>query len=338
MRAVLLNVAWFSGMLVPRAVLSGTEGITMTDRHLVIGAGPVGRHVARLLAARGSHATVATRSGTETGIAGVSHLRLDASDVDALSTAADGVEVIYNCANPTDYTTWDQFWPPLASGFLTAAERTGAVYAITGNLYPYGPVEGAMHEGLPDAATDHKGRLRASMWAEARALHEAGRIRTVEVRGSDYMGEGVGENGHVTRQVPGVLNGKRAWVVGRKDQPHTFTDVLDTARLLIAAAGDESAHGRTWHVPSNAPRTQQQAITDVLASVGKPPVAVSAIPAPVLTASSWFVPMVRELRQLSYQWTRPYVLDDSAAREHFAMEPTPWDEVCRRSAAVSQRP
>ena len=306
----------------------------MTDRHLVVGAGPVGRHVAQLLAARGSDVVVASRSGTDTGIAGITHLMLDASDPKALTGAAEGSAVIYNCANPTDYTRWDEFWPPLAAAFLIAAERSEAVYAITGNLYPYGPVNQPMHEGMTDAATDHKGRLRAGMWAEAKALHDAGRIRTVEVRGSDYVGAGVGDNGHVTRQIPGALKGKRAWVIGKKDQPHTFTDVLDTARLLVAAATDESAHGRTWHVPSNSPRTQEQAINDVLSSIGKPAVKVSAMPKAVLATASPFVPLLRELRQLSYQWNKPYVMDDSAAREHFAMEPTPWDEVCRRSATV----
>lgn len=304
----------------------------MTDRHLVIGAGPVGRHTAQLLAARGSEVVVATRSGTDTGIAGARHIALDASDAVALTSAAAGMSAIYNCANPGDYTSWETVWPPLASALLAAAERSGAVYAITGNLYPYGPVDGAMHEGLPDAATDHKGILRARMWADALALHEAGRIRAVEVRGSDYMGRGVGDNGHVTRQVPGMLSGKRAWVLGRKDQPHTFTDVLDVARLLIAAADDPSTHGRTWHVPSNAPRTQQQALTDVMAAVGRPAPKVSQVPDIVFAASARVVPMMRELRELSYQWTRPYVLDDAAARVRFAMEPTPWDEVCRRSA------
>lgn len=304
----------------------------MTDRHLIVGAGPVGRHTAQLLAARGSEVVVATRSGTDTGVAGVTHVALDASDAEALTDAAQGASVIYNCANPGDYTSWQVVWPPLAAALLVAAERTGAVYAITGNLYPYGPVDGPMHEGLPDAATDHKGVLRARMWADALALHQAGRLRAVEVRGSDYMGLGVGANGHITRQVPGMLAGKRAWVLGRKDQPHTFTDVLDVARLLIAAADDSSAHGRTWHVPSNAPRTQQQALTDVMASIGRPAPNVSQVPDVVFAALARVIPLMRELRQLSYQWTRPYVLDDSAARNHFAMEPTPWDEVCRRSA------
>jgi nucleoside-diphosphate-sugar epimerase len=306
----------------------------MTDRHLVIGAGPVGRHVAQLLAARGSEVVVATRSSTDTGIAGVQHLALDASDADALSAAAEGASVLYNCANPGDYTSWDVVWPPLASAMLVAAERSGATYAITGNLYPYGPVVGSMHEGLPDAATDHKGVLRAKMWADALALHQAGRIRAVEVRGSDYAGTGVGDNGHISRQVPGLLAGKRAWVLGKKDQPHTFTDVLDVARMLIAAAEDETALGRTWNVPSNPPVTQEQALADVMAAVGRPAPKVSETPSLLTKAAGLVVPLVRELNQLSYQWDRPYVLDDSAARAHFGMEPTPWDEVCARTAVV----
>jgi nucleoside-diphosphate-sugar epimerase len=304
----------------------------MTDRHLVVGAGPVGRHVAQLLAARGSEVVVATRSGTDAGIAGVRSLRLDASDPDALSAAAEGASVLHNCANPGDYTTWEQVWPPLARALLVAAERSGAVYAITGNLYPYGPVDVPMSEDLPDAATDHKGVLRARLWADAKALHDAGRIRTVEVRGSDYVGPGVGANGHVTRQLPGLLRGRRAWVIGRKDQPHTFTDVLDVARLLIAAAEDDTALGRTWNVPSNPAVTQQQALTDVMAALGRPAPKVSETPSLVLAAGARVVPMMREVHELSYQWTRPYVLDDSAARAHFAMQPTPWDEVCRRTA------
>ena len=60
-----------------------------------------------------------------------------------------------------------------------------------------------MTEGMPDVATDHKGRLRARMWADAKAAHDAGRLHAVEVRASDYLGAGVGQNGHVSRHDPG---------------------------------------------------------------------------------------------------------------------------------------
>ncbi|GAB4084077.1 NAD-dependent epimerase/dehydratase family protein [Myceligenerans cantabricum] len=303
-----------------------------TDHHLVLGAGPVGRHVAQQLAERGSRVTVATRSGRDTGIAGVEHVAVDAADPDALSRAAEGAVTLYNCVNPGDYTQWERTWPPLAASFLTAVERTGAVYAITGTLYPYGPVDGPMTEDLPDAATDHKGRLRARLWADALAAHRAGRIRTVEVRGADYMGPGVGANGHISRVVPDALRGRTVTMMGRVDQPHTFTDVQDVARTIIAAAGEPAAHGRIWHVPSNAPVTQRQALTDVLATAGHQPVRIRTLRGPVLAGVALVSPMMRELREMIYQFERPYVLDDTAARKQLGIEPTPWDEVCRRTA------
>ncbi|MFC8799095.1 NAD-dependent epimerase/dehydratase family protein [Promicromonospora sp. NPDC057138] len=304
----------------------------MADHHLIVGAGPIGRHVAALLAERGSRVSVASRSGRSTGIDGVEHLALDAADADALARAAEGADYLYNCANPADYTQWERVWPPLAASLLSAAERSGAVYAITGTLYPYGPVDVPLSEELPEAATDHKGLLRARMWAEAKAAHDAGRLRVVEVRGSDYMGRGVGGNGHISRLVPDAMRGKRVTMMGRTDLPHTFTDVADAARTLVAAAEDPGAHGRVWHVPSNAPVSQAQALTDVLASAGKPPVKISSLRGAALGATALVSPFMREMREIIYQWERPYVLDDSAARARFGITPTPWAEVCRRTA------
>jgi nucleoside-diphosphate-sugar epimerase len=305
----------------------------MSQHHVVIGAGPVGRHVAELLAERGDRVTVATRSGRDTGLRGVTHVALDASDAAALTRVTEGATALYNCANPGNYTQWEQVWPPLATSLLTTAERTGAVYAITGNLYPYGPVDGPMRPDLPDAATDHKGILRARLWADARAAHEAGRSRAVEVRAADYVGPGTGDNGHITRVLPAALQGKAVSMIGRTDLPHSFTEVLDVARTLVAAADDHGSHGRTWMVPSNEPRSQRQVVTEMLASAGKPPVTVRRLPAGMLRALGLVSPMMREIADMGYQWTAPYVIDDSESRARFGIEPTPWDEVCRRTVA-----
>ena len=304
----------------------------MNHRHFVIGAGPVGTHVAARLAHMGAQVTVATRSGSHTGIDGVTHTRVDAADPEALTCAARGADVIYNCANPGDYTSWQRVWPPLASSILQAAVRNEAVLAITGNLYPYGPVTVPMTEELPDAAPDAKGVLRGRMWADALAAHRSGDVRAVEVRGSDYLGPGIGANGHVSRQLNAMARGKRLWVMGSADQPHSWTDVGDMAAALIAAAADEDAHGQIWFAPTNRPRSQREALHDVAEAAGFAEPRVAGIPSSALAVSAWFSPMARELRALEYQWTRPYIMDDSRSRSQLGLEPTPWDEVCRRTA------
>jgi nucleoside-diphosphate-sugar epimerase len=174
----------------------------MTQKHLIVGAGPVGTETARLLSEAGHEVVAVTRSGSRPDCAGVRRVAADASDPETLAALADGATAIYNCANPSDYTAWARVWPLLAESLLIAAERSGAVLVTASSLYGYGPVTEPMVEGQPDRATDSKGRIRAGMLAEARRRHEAGRIRAVEVRGSDYMGAGVGANGHIPRQLP----------------------------------------------------------------------------------------------------------------------------------------
>lgn len=302
------------------------------NQYVIVGAGPVGRETAQLLLDRGDEVTVVTRSGTGPDLPGVDRLALDATDADRLAAVARGAAALFNCANPASYTVWDQVWPPLAASLLTAAERSGATLVTASSLYAYGPVEAAMVEGQPDRATDHKGRLRADMWAAARSRHEAGRIRAVEVRASDYVGAGVGANGHVPRHVAAAKRGKAAWVLGSPDLPHTWTDVLDVGRALVAAADRPETWGQVWHAPSNAARTQREALTDVLAAVGRPPVAVRGYPRLVTTLGARFSPLMRELGELEYVFSHPYVMDSRASQQALGLAATEWAEVCRRTA------
>jgi nucleoside-diphosphate-sugar epimerase len=299
----------------------------MSDRHVIIGSGPVGRATAAALEARGAEVVLASRSGSNGTTA------VDATSADALAQLADGAVALYNCVNPPAYDKWPELWPPVAHALVKAAERSGAVLVTAANLYPYGPVPGGlMREGMPDSAPGKKAQVRARMTADAFAAHEAGLIRAVEVRGSDYMGAGPGDYAHVPRVIPKALQGKNVSVIGAADQPHTWTDVRDMGRALALVSTEESAWGRVWHAASNAPRSQAEAVNDVLASVGAKPVKVKGMPRSLLTVVSPFVPVVRELRETLYQFMAPYVMDSTAITSAYGLEPTPWDEVCRATA------
>jgi nucleoside-diphosphate-sugar epimerase len=315
--------------------VSGKREIkVMGGRHLVVGAGPVGCETAALLAREGHEVLLASRSGRGEEVAGVARLALDATDAQRLTEVASGAVAIYNCVNPPAYDKWPTMWPPIFAALLTAAERTGGVLVTAGNLYPYGPVDGPMVEGMPDLAPGTKARVRATMWADALAAHRAGRVRSAEVRGSDYVGAGVGEGGHIPRLVPRALAGRSARVLGSPDEPHSWTDVRDMARALVEVAGREDAWGRVWHAPTNPARTQREALADVCRAAGRDPVEVRGYPKVAMTLGGVLSPLVRELKETVYQFDRPYLLDSSAITRELGLEPTPWDEVCRRTAGL----
>lgn len=303
--------------------------------YVVVGAGPIGSELALLLAGGGEQVTVVTRSGRGPEHPGIRRVTADAADADALTELTRGATTLVNCANPGTYMQWEAQWPPLAAALLAAAERSGAVLVTLGNLYGYGPVDVPMTPDLPLAATGHKGRLRARMWQDALAAHEAGRVRAVEVRASDYVGPTVTQAGGLLRRyADAALAGRTVWSMSDPDVPHTFSYVPDVARTLATAAADERAWGRPWHVPGAEPRTVREVLSDLLAAAGRPGTPrIRRIPRPVLTAGAVAVPLLRELGEVLWQFDRPFRLDASATTATFGVEPTPWPEVVAATAA-----
>ena len=298
----------------------------MSNPHVVIGSGVVGAAVVRALEAQGASILIVTRSRSGPHGSGIRRVAASAASVEALVSAAPRAAAVYNCANPR-YHEWVRDWPPIATALLDYAERAGAVLATCSNLYGYGPVDVPMVETLPLAAPGPKGRIRAQMWLDAKARHDAGRVRVTEVRGSDYIVAGEQSRVGSARVMEPLLARKAVSLMGQLDQPHAWTSPTDVGRLLVQVAADERGWGHAWHVPSNPPRTQRQVIDDLADAAGVPRPKVSQVPNLIVKALGLFNPIMREFGEVAYQMERPYLLDDRAARETFAMEPTPWAEL-----------
>jgi nucleoside-diphosphate-sugar epimerase len=293
-------------------------------RHVIVGAGQVGRHLAELLPAQGHEVTVVSRSGA--GPENVARIAADATDRDRLIEITRGADALYNVAAPP-YTRWPQDWPPLAAALLATAEATGAVLVTSSNLYIYGRVEGPMTEDLPAAPVGHKGRVRTTIWSDALAAHEAGRARVTEVRSADYFGPGAGDQTPVgSRFVPLLLAGKRVMWLGDPAAPHSWTYLPDVARALAVAGTDGRAWGRAWNVPTNPPLSAQDLVERLSALAGAPAAPITRVPRLVINAIGVVSPLVRELRETRYQFDKPFVVDSSNFESTFGIVPTPMGE------------
>jgi nucleoside-diphosphate-sugar epimerase len=298
--------------------------------HVIVGAGAVGSTTAKLLAERGERVRTVSRRGGGPEHPAIERVAADATDPNQLSALTEGAAALYNCANPL-YHQWPTDWPPLASALLTAAERTGTPLVTLSNLYGYGEVAGSITEATPLAATHPKLRIRADMWRDALAAHEAGRIRATEVRASDYIQANSIFTFAMGKQ---LLAGSRAYVPAALDVPHSWTSINDVAAMLVTAAGDDRSWGRAWHVPTNAPLTVRQLATRFTEVVGLPAPKLTKIPYPVMWTVGLFSPMVRELRATHYQFDRPFILDSSETAKTFGLQPEPMDEALRETAQL----
>lgn len=288
-------------------------------RHVIIGAGPVGRAVVHALSSRGIDAEVLSRSGTQ--VPGARSASVDALDADRLAAAITGADVVYQASSPA-YHRYPQEFPPLQQSIVRAVQKADSTLVVVENLYGYGPVTGPMTESLPLVSRGRKGRVRADMWRALQSEADAGRLRVTAGRASDFFGPHAADSAVGERYFPPLLAGKKAEVMGNPDALHTYTYVRDFGEALVRLALDERSLGRAWHVP-NAPAVTNRRFLEIAAGIiGVEPKSTKLTRAK-MRIGGLFIPAARELPEMLYEFEEDFVVDHSAYAAVFGDHATP---------------
>lgn len=297
-----------------------------TVQHVVLGAGTIGTTIAEQLIAAGESVRIVSRSGRNPGVDGAAVAAADLTDPAAVRTAAAGARIAYFACQPA-YTNWPKGFPPLAEGILAGLAGTGTRLVVVDNLYMYGPTGGRpLTEDLPYAATTRKGRARAALAERFLAAHRAGDVPVAIGRASDYFGPRGVSTTYGERYFPPLLAGKAVQVFGDLEAPHAATYVTDFARALVELGRHDKALGYAWHVPT-APALSQLAFADMAArAAGVPTPKLSRMTKPMLRLAGLFVPMAREMVEMTYEFEEPFLVDSSRFEQAFGLRPTPLEE------------
>jgi len=278
----------------------------MPASHVVLGAGPVGRAVVTALLARGIQAAVLTRSGTT--VTGTVSLRADLTSLAAATAAVAGAQVVFQCTAPP-YHRWPEQFPELQAHVVAAATSAGALLVVAENLYGYGPVAGPLTEALPPVATTRKGAVRARLWQDLAAGHQAGRLPVVAGRASDLFGPGVGRGSVVgSRFFSALSSGRPAEVTGDPDRLHSYTYVADFGEALVRLSQAPHTWGRAWHVP-NAPAISTRAFADRIAALAGQQARLRKVAGWQLRLAGLAIPAVREMTEMRYEFENDWVVD-----------------------------
>ncbi|MHC4910394.1 MAG: NAD-dependent epimerase/dehydratase family protein [Planctomycetota bacterium] len=301
---------------------------------VVLGAGPVGRTLTERLVADGRTVRVATRSGSAKVPDGVEVVAADVADRAAAEQACAGATVVYGCVG-MDYTGWPEKWPPMMAGMLAGAEAAGARFVFLDNCYMYGPVDVPMTEDLPLTDYGRKPATRAKitrMWQEA---HEAGRVEAASVRASDFYGPGVSLAALGDLSIGRLANGKAAQIVGDPDQPHSFTYVPDIARALMTVADADDSMGEAWNVPNAPDRTMREVLAMCADELGRD-LKIQAMPRFMVALVGLVNANLREMKEMLYQWERPFHVDASKFGQRYWSDATSFEEGLAATVAASR--
>jgi nucleoside-diphosphate-sugar epimerase len=256
----------------------------------------------------------------------------DAANPEVTREICRGAAVVYNCTNPP-YTKWPEMFPSLQAGVLEGAASAGAKLVAIENLYMYGPTHGqAMTETTPYAATTRKGRVRAEMSEALMAAHQSGKVRVTIGRASDFFGPRALLSAMGERTFYPALAGKAAQIMGDADMPHTQTYVPDIGKGLVILGERDEALGQTWHLPSPETVSTRQFLEMVYQETGHP-IKIQVMPKLMLKGLALFLPVMRELDEMLYEFEEPFIMDHGKFEQVFGNHATPLREAIRTTVA-----
>ena len=160
--------------------------------------------------------------------------------------------------------------------------------------------------------------------ADARPRHRAGRVAIG--RASDYFGPGTTRSALGETVFGPALTGRTAQVMGDPDQPHSYSYTPDVAAALITLATQPGATGSVWHLPISETRTTRHIIDQAYELAGHRPKSAAA-GATTLRLFGLIKPPMREYLHTLYQFTDPWVVDDTKYRTAFGNPTTPLDDM-----------
>lgn len=218
----------------------------------------------------------------------------------------------------------------MMDGVILGAETSGAKVVYGDNLYMYGRVSGIITPDSPDRATGKKGLVRSKIAAQLMDAHRSGRIQATIGRASDFFGPGVLNScmGEVVFQA--LVEGKTINLIGKLDVPHTYTFIEDFAKGLVTLGERDEALGDIWHIPSAETLTTRQFLNLIFAEAQYTPKLRIASPL-MLNFLGLFSPMMYELKEMSYEFEEPFIVDHQKYERVFGSDTTPHREAIRRT-------
>ncbi len=306
----------------------------MTINHVVLGTGAIGRAIMEELVKRGESVRMVNRSGRmDEASAGVEVTAADLYDPSKVRVVTRGARVVYQSAQPK-YSEWQEKFPPLQKSIIDGLTGTDSKLVLVENLYMYGESNGKpMTEDTPYNAHTRKGKVRAEMSKSALAAHQAGNVKVAIGRGSDYFGPWGMESSMGSGVFRRLLEGKPAQVAGSTKIPHTHTYVPDFGKALVILGERAEADGQAWHIPNDMPRITQGEFIQMAAEEAGVSAKMQAAGRLMISALGLFIPAMKEVVEMMYEFEQPFIVDSSKFETTFGMKATPMKEAIKETVA-----
>ena len=254
----------------------------------------------------------------------------------AVDRAVEGSKIVYLVVG-LEYKAkiWEEQWPALMRETIEACIKHNAKLVFFDNVYMYDKdfISG-MTEDSPVKPPSRKGAVRKKIAEMLLEAVSSGKLTALIARSADFYGPDNSANFITQMVLKNISMGKKPMWFVSPDIKHSFTFTPDAARATALLGNTPDAYGQVWHLPTdNRPVTGRQIINLIASEYGVEP-KISALPKWMLFPLGLFIPIMREMPEMMYQYDRTYFFDSSKFTGRFGIPATPYEEGVKETCRV----
>jgi len=246
----------------------------------------------------------------------------------AIDRAVEGSDVVYLVVG-LEYKlkTWEEKWPVLMQNTIDACIKHRAGLVFFDNVYMYDKdYISAMTENTPVNPSSKKGKVRKRLNDMLFKAVRENNLKALIARSADFYGPD-NNNNFVTRMVLNNLKeGKKVMWFVNNGFIHSFTFTPDAAKGTALLGNTPEAYGEIWHLPTDNRKLTVKDFMSLLASELGANLKFTFVYKWMLALLGIFVPLMREMPEMLYQYDRDYFFDSSKFTNKFGTLATPYEE------------
>ncbi|MBC7509443.1 MAG: NAD-dependent epimerase/dehydratase family protein [Ferruginibacter sp.] len=259
----------------------------------------------------------------------------DLSDPEQVEKAIAGSEVVYLLVG-FEYTlkVWQDKWPKLMRASIDACIKHHAKLVFFDNVYLYDI--GAIPHMTEDSYINppsKKGMVRRQIADMLMTAVKSGKLTGLIARSADFYGPSNDKSFLIEVVYKNIKKGKKPnWFI-KADKKHSFTYTPDAAKATAILGNTADAYGQVWHLPTDKNSLTGKEMISLFTKEMNVADKVFVLPMWLLKLLGLFIPLMKEMPEMMYQYDRDYVFDSSKFQEYFNFSPTSYQQGVKETIA-----
>jgi nucleoside-diphosphate-sugar epimerase len=261
----------------------------------------------------------------------------DLSDPTQVDKAIAGSEIVYLLVG-FDYKVkvWQNNWPKLMRAVMDACIKHNAKLVFFDNMYLYDKdAIGHMTEESAINPPSKKGLVRKEIVEMLMNEVRSGKLKALIARSADFYGPNNEKSFLIEVVYKNIKKGKTPnWFINA-NKIHSFTYTPDAAKATAILGNTDDAYNQVWHLPTDPNRITGKEMIGLFTSRMNVKNKLFILPMWMLKMLGLFIPLMKEMPEMMYQYQSDYFFDSSKFDKRFDFKATTYPEGVKNTIELS---